>query len=156
MTGIFDGIQIMLNKHRGGHVQSRGRALKSISKERVESIVTSVDDCYDNRARLLKIDVPPILPLGKQNLLVGFQSSSSDDVDEESCPFCVINRGQIVHTTVCMPTALRGSQTQVQVIHHEASYRKAISLQDEGEEIENDLPREEGDVTMLLIIMCTS
>ena len=99
----------MLNKRRGGHVQSCGRALKSITKERVESIVTNVDDCYDNRARSLKIDVPTVLPLGKQNLLVGFQSSSSDDVNEESCPVCIINRGQIGHTTVCMPTALRGS-----------------------------------------------
>ena len=72
MTRIFDRIQILLNKRRGGHVQSHRRVFKSITKERVKSIVTSVDDYCDNQARSLKIDVPPIRPLGKQNLLVGF------------------------------------------------------------------------------------
>ena len=55
-----------------------------------------------------------------------------------------------------MPTLLRGSLTQVQVIHDEAiaTYSEAINLQDEVEEIDNKLPREGGEVTMLQIIMC--
>ena len=147
----------MLNKRRGGHVQSRGRALKSITKERVESIVTSVDDRCDNRARSLKVDVPPVLPLGKQNLLVGFQSSSSDNVDEESCPVCVINRGQLGNTTVCMPTALRGSQT-----HRYRSFIMKLAIGKQSvykmkvKRSRTVCPEREGDVTMLLIIMCTS
>ena len=80
----------MLNKCRGGHLQSCRRALENIMKERVKSIVTSVDDSCDNQARSLKIDVPPVLSLGEQNLLAGFHSNSSTDVDEESCPDCVI------------------------------------------------------------------
>ena len=39
MTGVFDGIQTMLNKRRGGHVQSRGRALKSFTKEKESNLL---------------------------------------------------------------------------------------------------------------------
>ena len=137
-------------------MQSRGRALKSITKERVESIVTSVDDRCDNRARSLKVDVPPVLPLRKQNLLVGFQSSSSDNVDEESCPVCAINRGQLGHTTVCMPTALRGSQMHRYRLFINIAIGKQSVYKMKVKRSRTVFPERECNVTMLLIIMCTS
>ena len=80
------------------------------TKERVETIIMSVDDCWDNPAGipagLLKTDVSPVLPLRKQNLLVGFQSNSSIGVD-------VTNQGQIDYVTVCMRAVLTGGQVQI-------------------------------------------
>ena len=103
-----------------GHVQSHacGRAPPNI-KERVETIITSVDDCWDNPASipagLLKTDVSPVLPLQKWNLLVGFQSNSSTGIDNGLYPDCVTNQGQIGYVTVCMPAVLTGGQVQIQV-----------------------------------------
>ena len=79
----------MLNRCRGG---------LSNTKERVQSIITSADDCWDDRARSLKTDASPVQ--SKQNLLVEFQSNSSTGVDDESCPDYVINQEHISYPTV--------------------------------------------------------
>ena len=76
-------------------------------------------DCLDNPAGipagLLKTDVSPVLPLQKQNLLVGFQSNSSTNVDNRLYPDCVTNQGQIGYVTVCTPVVLTGGQVQIQI-----------------------------------------
>ena len=125
-------------------------------KESVECIVTSVDDRCDNRARSQKIDTPPVLPLGKQNLLVGFQSNSSTDVDDELCPDCVTNRGWVSHTTVNIPTALRGTQIQVQVVVMKLAIEKRSVCKMKVKRSRMIFPEREGDVTMLLVIIYTS
>ena len=68
---------------------SCGRARKNI-KQRVEFIVTSVDNHCDNQVRSLKTDVHPVLPLGKQNSLVAFQSNCSTGVHMMNCALIVL------------------------------------------------------------------
>ena len=148
------------------------------TKERSETIITSVEDCWDNPAGipagLLKTDVSPVLPLWKQNLLVGFQSNSSTGIDNGLYHDCVTNQGQIGYVTVCMPAVLTGGQVQIQVrkcterwrdVHEGNDWRclvgttewkitkyqadfivlhDSICFQVEVEEIEDDLLKEGG------------
>ena len=97
----------------------------------------------------------PVLSLGKQNSLVGCQSNSNTDVDEESCPNCVINRG---YTYIDRSYhSLYTYSIKVKLRYRSFIMKLAIGKQSvckmKMKRSRTIFPEREGDVTMLLIII---
>ena len=66
----------MLNRCRGSHMQlfAHGRSPLS-TKERVGSIIMSVNDCWSDQASSLKTGVTPVLPLRDQTQIQDKEST---------------------------------------------------------------------------------